>query len=72
MKEYKAILNMILTLENELEAKRQSVKIGGGQNLDLVNEPLYNQAQALRWVLNIELDEKIDEIDIELVAGNYK
>lgn len=66
VKEPKAILNFLYTLERELEIKRQNIKLGGWQNLDLVNEPLYNQAQTLRWVLGIGLDEEIDEIDLEL------
>ena len=66
VKEPKTILNFIRTLEDELDIKRQNIKAGGWQNLDLVNEPLYNQAQALRWVIGIEFDEIIDDIDIQL------
>lgn len=69
MKEYKEILSKIVELENALEEKRQNTNSSENENIRLVNEPLYNQAQALRWVLNIGIDEKIDELDIELLAG---
>ncbi len=63
MEDFKTILCKIYQLENELEDKRQNIYNAGGQNLDLVNEPLFNQAQALRWVLKIRLD----EIDIDIM-----
>jgi hypothetical protein len=72
MKDYKIILAKIVELENQLQEKRHNEKIGRGQNLDMVNEPLFNQAQALRWALDISVNEDIDELDIELSAGNYK
>ena len=55
------MVNKIFELENELEEKIQNISGAGGQNLDLVNEPLFNQAQTLRWVLDIGLNEEIDE-----------
>ena len=68
MKDYKEILSKIVELENQLEEKRQNIKSAGWQNLDMVNEPLFNQAQTLRWVLDIGIDREIDEMDLELVA----
>jgi len=67
MKNHKEILSKIVELENQLEEKRQNIHNAGGQNLDMVNEPLFNQTQALRWVMDIGVDEVIDEIDIEFI-----
>lgn len=68
MKPYRLILFKIVELEKKLKDKRQVIKNSGGQNLDLINEPLFNQAQALRWALDIGLDEELDEIDIGVMA----
>lgn len=70
VKDHKVILKKIYDLERKLEEFRSNVRSGGCQNKDLVNEPLYNQAQALRWTLGIELDEEIDEIDLDLNTIN--
>lgn len=68
MKDYNDIMKNIVKIENELNEKRLNINEGRGQNLDLVNEPLFNQAQALRWVLDLSIDEEIDEIDIDLLT----
>jgi len=68
MKNHKEILSKIVELENQLHEKRANIKLGGWQNLDMVNEPLFNQAQTLRWVLDIGIDEEIDEMDLDLIA----
>ena len=68
MKDYNAILRKIVELENQLKEKRQNIKLAGWQNSDLVNEPLFNQAQTLRWVLDIEVNKQIDEMDIQLMS----
>jgi len=68
MKNYKEMLDKIVEIENQLQDKRENIRVAGGQNLDMVNEPLFNQAQTLRWVLDISVDEEIDEMDLKLIA----
>jgi len=62
MKERKEIIKKIIKLERELKEERQNNILLGNRNLSLVNEPLYNQTQALRWALSISLDEQVDAV----------
>ena len=68
MKHHSIVLRKIVELENKLNEKREIIFSADGQNLDMDNEPLFNQVKALLWALDISSDESIDELDIELLA----
>jgi hypothetical protein len=56
MRDQEEIKQKIIELENNLRNYREIIKSAKGQNKDLANEPLFNQAQALRWVLDIGIE----------------
>lgn len=57
MKTRNEIINKTLELNELLKKKRDNIKLAGGQNSDLANEPLFNQIQALKWVLCLDEEE---------------
>lgn len=46
------IINKIIILQNRLDTLRRNIKMAGGYNKDLSNEPLFNQIESLKWVIN--------------------